>query len=121
MSQNNEKTYGILINYEYCTGCHSCEIACKKELNLPEGQFGIKLTEIGPWQINEDKWEWTYMPVMTNLCDMCSDRVAEGKLPSCVQHCQAWCMYYGEVDELAKKIDGKSRMALLVTKQRDGN
>ena len=23
-------TEGILINYEYCTGCHSCEVACKK-------------------------------------------------------------------------------------------
>lgn len=37
---------GILVNYEYCTGCHSCEVACKKILNLPEGEFGIKLTEI---------------------------------------------------------------------------
>ena len=26
---------GILINYDYCTGCHSCEVACKvvHELN----------------------------------------------------------------------------------------
>ena len=22
-------TKAILINYEYCTGCHSCEVACK--------------------------------------------------------------------------------------------
>ncbi|HBT95151.1 MAG TPA: oxidoreductase, partial [Coriobacteriia bacterium] len=25
---------GILINYEYCTGCHSCEVACRNELGL---------------------------------------------------------------------------------------
>jgi serine/threonine protein kinase len=23
--------YGLLIDYEYCTGCHSCEVACQME------------------------------------------------------------------------------------------
>ena len=41
---------GILVNYEFCTGCHSCEVACKKHLGLPEGEFGIKVSEIGPYQ-----------------------------------------------------------------------
>ena len=30
----------------------------------------------------------------------------------CVQHCQAWCMYYGEAADLVKKMDGDSRWAL---------
>ena len=87
---------GILVNYEYCTGCHSCEVACKKILNLPEGEFGIKLTEILPHayegKSGTEKWEWTYLPVLTKACDMCADRVEKGKFPMCVQHCQAWCM-----------------------------
>ena len=24
--------YGLLIDYTWCTGCHSCEIACKVEM-----------------------------------------------------------------------------------------
>lgn len=104
---------GILVNYEYCTGCHSCEVACKQRLDLPQGEFGIKLTEVGPWQIESTgKWEWAHMPVLTKQCDMCVDRVSAGKMPSCVQHCQAWCMYHGDVKELVKKMDGSSRMAL---------
>jgi Fe-S-cluster-containing dehydrogenase component len=115
-------TKGILINYEFCTGCHSCEVACKKELKLGEGEFGIKLTETGPYQYKtaegdvKDKWEWTYLPVITKACDMCENRVAKGKLPMCVQSCQAWCMYYGEVEELAKKLDGTSQRCALFTK-----
>ena len=108
---------GILINTEYCTGCHSCEVACKKELGLAEGEYGIKLTETGPWKYGtggaKGQWEWTWTPVITKACDMCEARVAKGKMPMCVQHCQAWCMYTGEIDELAKKIDGKTRWALL--------
>ena len=28
VSKANE--YGLLIDYEFCTGCHTCEVACKK-------------------------------------------------------------------------------------------
>jgi Fe-S-cluster-containing dehydrogenase component len=81
---SNKGKYGILVDYEYCTGCHSCEVACKKELNLPVGKYGIQLGEIGPWKIDDDHWEWTYMPILTKMCNLCEDRVAVGKLPSCV-------------------------------------
>lgn len=113
---------GILINYDYCTGCHSCEVACKKYLNLPKGEFGIKLNEIGPYEYEgkpkgPEKWEWTWLPAITKACTMCEDRVAEGKMPMCVQHCQAWCMHYGPVEELVAKMDGKSRASLFVQKQ----
>ena len=108
---------GILINYEYCTGCHSCEVACRNELGLTHGEFGIKLTEIGPFEyttpINADtKYEWVYNPTITKACNLCAERTAVGKMPSCVQACQAWCMYYGELEELIKKMDGKTRYAL---------
>lgn len=113
---------GILVEYDYCTGCHSCEVACKKILDLPKGEFGIQLTEIGPYAYTDkepgpDKWEWTFLPVVTKACDLCADRTAVGKMPVCVQHCQAWCMYFGEVEDLVKKIDGKTRSALLTPKQ----
>ena len=108
---------GILINYEYCTGCHSCEVACRNELGLAAGEFGIKLTEVGPYEYTtpigaDTPYEWVYNPTITKACDMCQARTAMGKMPSCVQACQAWCMYYGEVEDLAKKMDGKTRWAL---------
>ncbi|UWG97838.1 oxidoreductase [Dehalobacter sp. DCM] len=109
---------GILVNYEFCTGCHSCEVACKKYLDLPKGEFGIKISEVGPWQYEKaekgpNKWEWTWMPTITKACNLCEDRVGEGKMPMCVQHCQAWCMHYGEVEELVGLIKEGTRWALL--------
>ena len=29
--------YALIIDYKYCTGCHSCEMACKVEKNLKIG------------------------------------------------------------------------------------
>jgi Fe-S-cluster-containing dehydrogenase component len=96
--------HGILIDYDWCTGCHSCEVACQIELGLPEDQFGIKITEIGPWQYGENEWQVSYMPAFSDQCNLCSDRVAMGKLPSCVHHCQAKCLTYGTLEELAEKL-----------------
>jgi len=104
---NNETKYGLLIDYNYCTGCHTCEVACKKELDLPVGQWGIKVLQDGPRKLSGDKWEWNNIPILTELCDLCDDRVSRGKKPACVHHCQAAVMTYGPVSELAEKMDGK--------------
>ena len=105
---------GLLIDYEYCTGCHTCEVACKKELGLPTGQYGIQVLQIGPWAIDEEneQWEYNFIPVPTSLCDMCEGRVADGKIPACVHHCQSLTMRYGTVEELAPYLDEKPKRVL---------
>ncbi|UWG99066.1 4Fe-4S binding protein [Dehalobacter sp. DCM] len=103
MSKNNER-YALLINYEFCTGCHSCETACKVENNLTHGQWGIKVAQDGPRKLENGKFEFIHVPIPTSLCNLCEDRVNKGKLPSCVQHCQAAVMSFGPVEELAEKI-----------------
>ncbi|MCL1846935.1 MAG: 4Fe-4S binding protein [Coriobacteriia bacterium] len=105
---------GLLIDYEYCTGCHSCEVACQMEHGLPVGQYGIKVAEVGPWQIHADKWQFAYVPIPTEQCNLCGERVAKGKLPSCVHHCQASVMKYGLVTDLAKELEAKRQMVLFV-------
>ena len=30
--------YGLLIDYTWCTGCHSCEMACKVEHGWQAGE-----------------------------------------------------------------------------------
>ena len=44
---------GILVDYQYCTGCYSCEVACQSELDLPLGQWGVKVMQNGPWPIKD--------------------------------------------------------------------
>ena len=112
----NEKAYGLLINYHYCTGCHSCEVSCQMEHDLPVDRKGIVVQKIGPWQLSEDKWQFDFVPKPTDLCDLCADRTAKGKKPLCVKHCQAMVMQYGPVDELTAKFDGKTPFAVFVPK-----
>ena len=106
--------YGILVDYEWCTGCHSCEFACQMEHGYPVGQTGILVNEIGPWKIDEDVWQLAYMPVPTDQCDLCADRTERGREPICVHHCLANVMCYGEVEELAKRLADKPKQLLIV-------
>ena len=107
-------TYGLLIDTEWCTGCHTCEIACQMEHKLPVGQTGILVQEIGPWEIGDGKWQLSYLPALTAQCTGCADRVAKGKLPTCVQHCPARCMEHGPVEELAKKMEGSNKVLFTI-------
>lgn len=103
---------GLFIDYEYCTGCHACEVAGKMEKNLPTEQFCIKVSEIGPWEITpgDNHWQYTYIPVPTDQCDLCVDRTNRGELPTCVKHCQAAIMKYGEVADFAQDMESKKKV-----------
>lgn len=103
--------YGLMIDNEYCTGCHSCEVACKNEKDLPLGQWGIKVLELGPWKLMDGKhWEYRYVPVPTSYCDLCVERMAVGERPACAHHCLADAIVCAPVDELAGLMIEKGKM-----------
>jgi Fe-S-cluster-containing dehydrogenase component len=103
---------GILIDYEFCTGCKTCEMACKVEHSFPRGKNGVILAEVGPWKLDSGKWQNSIVPIPTDLCDLCEDRVKAGKEPTCVHHCQAAVMKFGPVEELAREMAAKPKTVL---------
>ena len=106
--------YGLLIDYEYCTNCGSCQVTCKEEHGYPVGKTGIKVLSDGPWKIDGKRWNWNHFPVLTDLCDLCAERTGRGREPSCVHHCLANVISYGTVEELSKKLDRKPKQFLMV-------
>lgn len=103
---------GLLINYEYCTGCHTCEVACQQEHNFPVGKCGIKVTEYEYAAVKKPV-AIDFLPFPTELCDLCSERCRyNDTLPACVKHCQSFCMHYGHLDELTEKMAAIPRSAL---------
>ena len=90
--------YGLLVDAQWCSGCHSCEIACQMEHGLPVGETGVKVVKIGPWAIGpeeDENWQFSYLPIPTKQCDTCAMRRGAGKVPTCVQHCQSQCLEFG--------------------------
>ena len=78
----------MIIDYAYCTGCKSCEISCSNEKELPQGEWGIKVNELGP-KILQGTMEWDYLPAPSRLCDLCAERREGGQKAACELHCLA--------------------------------
>jgi anaerobic dimethyl sulfoxide reductase subunit B (iron-sulfur subunit) len=111
--------YGLLIDYQYCSGCQTCEVACKEEHDFPVGKWGIRVLDDGPWQKDDSSdqgkdFNWNRIPVPTDLCDLCANRLALGKAPTCVHHCQAEVMRFGTLEELFVDLAKKPKQVLWV-------
>lgn len=103
----------LLVNYRWCSGCHSCEVACKVAHGLSAEQYGIKVNEVGPWEVADKKWQLRYFPVLTDQCNLCGERTAAGKLPSCVQHCQSNCLQILDAEKAAEIAAGNKKMLMM--------
>lgn len=79
-----ENTYGLLIDYGYCTGCQSCEVACKEEHGYPVGKWGIRVHDDGPWEIEEHMVNWNKLP-FPPTCATCAlrARLSDANRPAC--------------------------------------
>ncbi|RDB59319.1 oxidoreductase [Gordonibacter sp. 28C] len=93
------KGKALVVDFKYCTGCHSCEVACRNEKGIPLDEWGIKLADMGPAQLG-GKWTWDYIPIPSQLCDLCTARIETGQKPACVHHCLAQCLEVVDIDDL---------------------
>lgn len=108
--------YGLLIDYEYCTNCHSCEVACEEAHDFAPKQRGIRVFEDGPWEYDDTRWNWNYVPVPSDRCDLCIERVSNHLEPACVHHCLAQVMKFGRIDDLVEDFKMKPKQVLWMPK-----
>lgn len=104
----------ILIDVDYCTGCMSCAVACQQENDYPVGKCGIVITEHQLETNDPERMMIYFTPWLTHFCNLCSKRVHAGQLPSCVKHCQARCLEFGDITELAAKMQGQHKKILCI-------
>jgi Fe-S-cluster-containing dehydrogenase component len=103
--------YGLLIDYEYCTGCYSCQVACCQEYGWEAGISGMQVFE-SVQKLPNDKAYVSFLPFPTELCILCTPRTKKGLEPACVKHCMANVITWGRLEDLAKKLGEKPRMVL---------
>lgn len=70
----------VSVDTEVCIGCGSCEASCPYGAPHVDPDLGYSVK-----------------------CDGCADRVAEGKLPICVEACLMRCLEFGDAAEMAEK------------------
>ena len=102
--------YALLIDYDFCTGCHACEVACQQEHNYAPGTNGVTVKEYE--YVTNGRVKINFMPFLTDHCDLCTARLARSERPACVKHCQAACMDFGLTEDMAALMKDRSRAVL---------
>ena len=67
----------LYVDYEWCSGCHACELACKQEHDLKTDEWGIRVIE--RMYRGKEKVVIEYVPIPTEYCDFCLNRVRQGQ------------------------------------------
>ena len=106
----------VIVEKDKCMGCKYCIMACpygarysveKWESYFPDG---IPLT---PYEeFTKKAWEEKSGVGVATKCDFCLSRIAENRLPACVEVCSAKARVFGDLD------DPHSEVSVLIKKYR---
>lgn len=88
----------VLIDQERCIGCRLCMAACPYDRRFFNWGDPVQPPQVrsAPYNVLSQipAIEGTVMK-----CDLCTDRLAAGGLPSCVEMCPRGAMYVGDLEE----------------------
>ena len=100
---------GLLVDLDRCYGCFTCEVACQQEHRLPADEKWIRVNTIGPHSISGEL-AMDFIPLATQDCDLCVERVAEGSQPACVSACPARALIYADAPRLLQALKDRPRV-----------
>ena len=98
----------ILVDLDRCVECYACEVACKQENDLKEGERWIRLVTIGPEEVS-GKLCADYYPLIDGGCNFCQPRVAQGLDPFCVTVCPTNALKFGDAAQILAALKSKKR------------
>lgn len=98
----------VVVDKDRCCGVKACMAACPYDaLHFYEdhrGYFGEDLTPI-------ERYYYQRHRLGTVLkCDFCSERVAQGMQPACVEACPVSCRYFGDLDNPKSQVSQLVKM-----------
>ncbi len=76
--------YAIVVDLDLCTGCMSCEVACKQENDVALGQYWNKVLRIAQGEFPDTKQYW-----VPTMCQQCAEA-------PCVHVCPTGASYRNE-------------------------
>lgn len=97
----DEETGIVMQNTDECIGCQSCINACPYE--------GVRtyLEDEPEWRVDfpvGSQKATSHHKQTVEKCNMCYFRVAEGKVPACVEGCPGRARHFGDLDDANSEV-----------------
>jgi Fe-S-cluster-containing dehydrogenase component len=109
MATNEPQPVGMLLNTDRCTGCYSCQSACRELNRVP---FEEKWLEVVRRKPNLIDGELRLYHLLAPALDKCAECVEQENPPLCVRVCMASCLYVAPVEKLTPLLKTKGQWVL---------
>ena len=100
-SYKDEETGIVMTNVDECIGCQSCIDAC------PYEGVRVFLEQEPQWMVDfpvGNQKAPKHLQGTVEKCTLCHFRVAEGKVPACVDGCPARARFFGDLDDPESEV-----------------
>jgi molybdopterin-containing oxidoreductase family iron-sulfur binding subunit len=88
----------VMMDWHRCIGCRYCVAAC------PYGSRSFNWSDPRP-QIDEVNPDFpTRTRGVVEKCTFCDERLAQGRLPACVEVCESKCLIFGDLADPASEV-----------------
>jgi Fe-S-cluster-containing dehydrogenase component len=88
----------VMMDWHRCIGCRYCMAAC------PYGSRSFNWIDPREYITEEDPDFPTRTKGVVEKCTFCDSRLANGKLPACVEACPQNAMFFGDLDDAGSEI-----------------
>lgn len=109
MDTNNHQPVGVLLNAERCTGCYSCQSACREANQVPFEEKWLEVVRRKPVMIDG---ELSLYHLIAPPLDKCASCVEHENPPLCVRVCMATSLFVAPVEKLLPMLKNKGKWVL---------
>ena len=109
MATNEPQPVGMLLNTDSCTGCYSCQSACRDINRVPFEEKWLEVVRRKPTVIDGDL---RLYHLLAPALDKCAECVERENPPLCVKVCMANCLYVAPVEKLTPMLKNKGQWVL---------
>ncbi len=110
MTETNQQSVGMLVLLDQCTGCFSCQTACRETNHFSYDEKWLEVVRREPVVVDG---QLRMYHLLAPSLDKCADCVKKGP-PLCVKVCMGNCLFVAPVTKLLPLIE-KHEKCLLYT------
>ena len=108
----------VLVDHKKCIGCRMCLAACPYGAPLfnedgRTGYFGDKEPLLKP----EPKAHQVRVPGKAEHCTLCTHRLAEGRLPACVENCSTKALTLVDYDSKDPEVQALIKRSICLSEE----
>lgn len=77
-------------------------------------RMGVKVQKLGPWRSPKGGWQYDFMPIPTDWCDLCEGLHPKGSMPACAMKCTYSVIKFGTLERMSEFASIKGKQIIVV-------